>query len=83
MIQRLYCNVTEAILDPCGYNAIVYLIIECLRHGVVDVGVDGRVDVAHSVAHHLPMGNNTLHNGAVILRNQKVIQNSESKAKLM
>ena len=26
--------------------------MECLRHGVVDVRVDGRVDVAHGVGHH-------------------------------
>jgi hypothetical protein len=33
-----------------------YLILECLGHGVVNVRVDGRVDVAHGVAHHHAMG---------------------------
>ena len=32
------------------------LIMESLRHGVVDVGVDGRVDVAHGVCHHHAVG---------------------------
>ena len=35
---------------------LCYLILECLGHGVVDVRVDGRVDVAHGVAHHHAMG---------------------------
>ena len=35
---------------------LCYLVLECLWHGVVDVRVDGRVDVAHGVTHHHAMG---------------------------
>ena len=48
---------------------IEYLFLECLAHGVENERVNGRVDVAHGVAHHLTMGNDTLHHGAVILWN--------------
>ena len=35
---------------------LYYLLLECLGHGVVDERVDGRVDIAHGVAHNHAMG---------------------------
>ena len=44
-------------------SVLTYLILESLAHGVVNEGVDSRVDVAHGVAHQLAMDNNPLHHG--------------------
>ena len=34
----------------------MHLVMESLGHGVVDVRVDGRVDVAHGVGNHHAVG---------------------------
>ena len=46
------CFKTSTVLE----RKLCYLILECLGHGVVDVRVNGKVDVAHGVAHHHAMG---------------------------